>query len=371
MTATDASHSLPDVAFFLQDLSGGGAEKIMTGLANEFAGRDLKVDFVLVHATGINLKFLSEKVRVVDLRSKNTYVCLPALIRYLNQSRPRVFYSSLDLTNLMALIARKLSRVKTRLVIRIDIMISAQKRPFFKKKLEKILLSFLYPWADDVVAISESIARDIIEYAKLPPANVHVLNNPVVTPELLNKAREDAGHAWFDQGQPPVILGAGRLTEQKDFETLIKAFDILHNHMEARLIILGEGEQRSQLETCARRLGIEKDVDLRGYVENPYSFMRQSKVFVLSSRWEGSPSVVIAALACGCPVISTDCPGAVREILADGANGELVPVGDATAMAQAMGRVLASGGKQIDPQWLEQYSIENVTDQTLKVLKLP
>lgn len=359
-----------DVAFFLQDLSGGGAEKIMSGLANELVKRGYQVDFVLVHATGVNLKFLSEKIRVVDLKARNTYLCLPTLMRYLKRTRPGVFLSSLDLTNLMALIARKITGVKTRMVIRIEIMESAQKRTFLKKGLEKLLLTALYPSADAIVGISTKVAEDIIDYAKLPPNKVHVVYNPVVTPELLNKAKEDAGHEWFKKGQPPVILGAGRLTEQKGFETLLDAFAVLRNTMAARLIILGEGELKSKLESICMGYGIEKDVDLHGYVENPYSFMRQSDAFVLSSKWEGSPSVLIAALACGCPVVSTDCPGAVREILADGAYGDLVPVGDAAAMAKAIEKVLTSGGKHAAANWLDQFSIEKVTDQTMKVLKL-
>ena len=358
------------VAFFMQDLSGGGAEKTMTSLANGFARRGIRVDFVLVHATGVNLKFLSEKVRVVDLRSRNSYVCLPGLVRYLSQSRPEVLLSTQDLTNLMAIIARRISRVNTRLVIRIGNMVSVQKRPFVKKKLEKILLSTLYPWADEVVANSKYVAEDIIEYAGISPTKVHILQNPVVTSDLPSKAREDAGHIWFKKGQPPVVLGAGRLTEQKDFETLLHAFAILRKKMEAKLIILGEGEKRSQLNAIARQLGIEKDVDLHGYVDNPYSFMRESSVFVLSSKWEGSPSVVIQAIACGCPVISTDCPGGVREILDNGRYGDLVPVGDATAIAEAIGKVLGKGGKQVAPNWLDQFSIENATDQAMKVLKL-
>jgi glycosyltransferase involved in cell wall biosynthesis len=370
MKINGASDPGTDAAFFLQDLSGGGAEKIMASLANEFVERGLRVDFVLVQATGVNLKFLSEKIRIVDLRARNTYTCLPALVRYLRQSQPRVFLSSLDLTNLMALIARKISRVNTRLVIRIEIMVSAQKRPFFKKKLEKLLLTSIYPWADDIVAISKNIAEDIKEYARISPNKIHLLYNPVITPDLLNKTREDAGHVWLKNGQPPVILGAGRLTEQKDFETLLRAFAILRKKMDVRLIILGEGERRSDLEKIVRHFDIEKNVDLHGYVENPYSFMHQSKVFVLSSKWEGLPSVVIQALACGCPVISTDCPGGVREILADGAYGDLVPVGDAAAMAEAIQKVLASGGKQVAPNWLDQFSIDNVTDQTIKILKL-
>jgi len=370
MNNHDVSSSDVDIALFLQDLSGGGAEKMMSSLANEFARRGLRVDFVLVQAKGINLKFLSEKVRVVDLRARNTYMCLPVLMKYLDQTRPRVFLSSQDLTNLMALIARKLSCVNTRLVIRIGIMVSVQKRTFIKKRLEKLLLTGIYPWADDIVANSKYVAEDIIKYARLSPAKMHVLYNPVITPDLLSKAGEEPGHAWFKKGQPPVILGAGRLTEQKDFATLVQAFAILRKKMDARLIILGEGEQRPELETVIRRLDIEKDIDLHGYVENPYSFMRQSKVFVLSSKWEGSPSVVIQALACGCPVISTDCPGGVREILADGEYGDLVPMGDANVMAGAIVKVLDGKGKQITPGWLDQFSVDEVAEQTMKILKL-
>ena len=359
-----------DIALYLPDLKGGGTEYVMVQLANGLVSHGLKVDFVLVQATGVNQKFLSEKVRVVDLRSHNTYVSLPALIRYLNQTQPRVLFSSLDLTNLMALLARKLSRGKPRLVIRVGNTISFQKRPFVKKKLEKLLLSTLYPWADEVVANSKYGAEDIIEYAGLSPTKVHVLYNPVVSPDMLNKAREDAGHAWLKNGEPPVVLGAGRLTEQKDFATLLQAFALLRKKMDARLIILGEGVKRSELEGLARHLGIKKDVDLHGYVENPYPFMRQSRVFVLSSKWEGSPSVVIQALACGCPVISTDCPGGIREILAapSGAYGDLVQVGDAAAMAEAIGRVLESGGKREIPDWLDQFSIERVIDEVIKIL---
>lgn len=359
-----------DAAFFLQDLSGGGAEKIMASLANELVRRGLRVDFVLVQAKGINLRSLSEKIQVVDLHAQNTYKCLPALTKYFVKTRPRAFLSSLDLTNLMAILARKIARVNTRLVIRIEILVSAQKRSFIKKRLEKFFLTTIYPWADEIVAISKKVAEDIIQYARLSPSKIHVINNPVVTADLLLNAKEDSRHDWLKEGQPPVILGAGRLTEQKDFHTLLDAFTILRKKMDARLIILGEGEQRAELETVIRRAGIEEDVDLHGYVENPYAFMRQSKVFVLSSKWEGSPSVVIAAMACGCPVVSTDCPGGVREILADGAYGDLVPVGDAAALAEAIGNVLAYGGKLIAPNWLDQFSIGHITDEIMKILRL-
>jgi glycosyltransferase involved in cell wall biosynthesis len=361
----------PQIAFFLPDLRGGGAEKVLSILANELAGRGLGIDFVLVKATGVHLKTLSENVRVVELGSVNSYLSLPGLIRYLRAMQPDVLYSSLDLTNLIALIARRLSGVNTRTVVRIANTISHQKRVFWKKGLEKVLFSWIYPWADDVIAVSESVAKDISSYAGISPLKIHVVYNPVITPGLLAEANELTAHPWFQVRQAPVILSVGRFSEQKDFDTLIRAFALLRKRLEARLIILGEGGLRPGLVSLAQSLGIERDLDLPGYVENPHPYMRQADAFVLSSKWEGLPNALIEALACGCPVISTDCPGGIREILADGAYGELVPVGDPPKMAEAIGRVLLKGRRSIAPGWLDRFSLEKVVDQTIDLIGLP
>ncbi|MBI5352970.1 MAG: glycosyltransferase [Chloroflexi bacterium] len=339
-------------------------------MANELARRGLAVDFVLVQAVGVNLKNLSDDVVVVNLATMNTYLSLPKLIRYFYKRRPDVFISSLDLTNLIALIACRLSGVKTRVFIRIENMVSSHKRVFWKKRAEKFLLSRLYPWADGVLAVSKIVAEDIAIYAGISPFKIHTIYNPVITPELLIKSNHEVNHPWFQDKSIPVILGAGRLTEQKDFKTLIIAFAILRKDLDVRLIVLGEGEQRLELETLVQELGIDRDVDLPGYVENPYPYMKQSNVFVLSSAWEGLPTVLIEALACGCPVVSTDCPGGIREILSDGRYGELVPVGDSQSMAEALRKVILSGKKVIDPAWLDQFSLERVADKNMNILTM-
>ena len=183
----------------------------------------------------------------------------------------------------------------------------------------------------------------LLMYAGVSKSKIHTIYTPVITPELLAKSKEVAAHPWLQTSEIPVILGVGRLTEQKDFQTLIRAFAILRQELELRLIILGEGDERTMLESLAQDLGVDRDIDLPGYLENPYSYMHQASVFVLSSAWEGLPTVLIGALACGCPIVSTDCPGGIREILLDGVYGEIVPVGDVQSMAEAICKIILGG----------------------------
>lgn len=364
----DEPSKFPHVSFFLPNLNDGGAEKVLTTLANELARLGVRVDFVLVKASGVNLKSLSGEVQVVDLGSANTYFSLVKLIRYFQQRRPDVFVSSLDLTNLIAIIARSISGVRTRLLIRIENMVSIQKRALWKKSLEKKLLFLLYPLADGVIAVSKNVADDIVAYAGVSPLKIYTIYNPVITPELLAKSKVELVHPWFQANSAPVILGVGRLTEQKDFKTLIIAFATLRQELDVRLIILGEGGQRPELESLIKKLGIDHDVDLHGYVENPYPYMKHASVFVLSSAWEGLPTVLIEALACGCPVVSTDCPGGIREILADGKYGELVPVGNSQAMTEAIRQVIMNGNSAVASVWLDQFSLAQIVEHSMDVL---
>jgi glycosyltransferase involved in cell wall biosynthesis len=193
-----------------------------------------------------------------------------------------------------------------------------------------------YPWASSVVAVSRGAADDLARTSGLPRDRVQVVYNPVITPTMIALAGQTPDHPWFAPGQPPVILGVGRLTRQKDFPTLLRAFAEVRRRRAARLIILGEGEDRSALEALARELGVAGDVALPGFRDNAMAYMARSALFVLSSAWEGLPTVLIEALAAGTRVVSTDCPSGPREILEDGRLGLLVPVGDPAALAEAM-----------------------------------
>jgi len=184
----------------------------------------------------------------------------------------------------------------------------------------------------------------------------------------LEKAGQALNHAWFTPGEPPVVLGVGRLTQQKDFETLISAFDQLHKTRPARLLILGEGEERSHLESFVQEKGLANEVALPGFVQNPYTYMHRAAVFVLSSIWEGLPNSLIEALACGCPAVSTDCPSGPAEILDGGKYGHLVLMGNPDALAEAIGKVLDGDERKPPRSWLKKFEMETVLDEYLTAL---
>lgn len=332
------------IALFLPSLRGGGAERVMVNLARGFAERGLGVDLVLAEAEGPYLTEVPARVRIVDLKASRVLSALPALVRYLRREKPSVMLSTLSHANIVALWARRLAGVQTRLVLREanTVSLSSTKAPSIRGRLMPFLMRRFYPWADMVVAVSNGVAEDLTRTVGLPAEKVKVVYNPVVTEELFKKAEEPLDHPWFAPGEPPVILGVGRLSEQKDFATLIRAFSLVRKRRPARLVILGEGEQRSSLEALVQELGLEQDVDMPGFMDNPFKYMKRAAVFVLSSRWEGLPNVLIQALAIGTPVVSTDCPSGPAEILEGGRWGKLVAVGDEVSLASAIVERLSS-----------------------------
>lgn len=316
----------------------------MVNLARGFVDRGLEVDVVLAKAEGPYLSQLPPEIRVVDLGAARVLTSLPGLVRYLRRERPRALLSALDHANVAAAWARRLARVPLRLVVSTHTTLSIASR-HAKRIRERITLffaRFAYRKADAIVAVSHGVADDLARITGMPREKIRVIYNPVVTPDLFRRAEEPLKHPWFRPGEPPVVLGVGRLTAPKDFATLIRAFALVRRHQLAHLLILGEGEERPQLEALARDLSLtDEDVALPGFVENPYNYMKRCGVVVLSSRWEGLPTVLIEAAALGVPIVSTDCPSGPAEVLR-GNEGLMVPVGDKDALAQAIIRAMDS-----------------------------
>jgi glycosyltransferase involved in cell wall biosynthesis len=231
------------------------------------------------------------------------------------------------------------------------------------------LVPWLYPWADGIVAVSRGVAEDLARYSGVSLDRVDIVNNPVVTPELYRLVNEPVDHPWFGRGNIPVILGVGRLAPQKDFGALVKAFAEVRIHRAARLVIVGEGPERNELERLARELGVYDDFSLPGFCRNPYALMARSAMLVLSSRWEGSPNVLVEAMACGTPVVSTDCPHGPAETLQGGRFGALVPVGDVSALAAAIAQTL-DNPLAAEPlrQRARDFTVERSVEQYLQVL---
>lgn len=360
------------VALFLPSLNGGGAERILLTLAGVFAERGVAVDLVLASAAGAYIDEVPPSIRVVDLGCRRVITSLPRLVGYLRQERPAVLLTTMSHANVVGLWARRLAGVSTRVVVREANTLSvATERGRGRNRLLPMLARRYYPWADEIVAVSQGVADDLVELTDLPPDKVRVLHNPVVTPELALRAAEPLDHPWFAAGAAPVVLGVGRLSQQKDFPNLIRAFAAVRSKREARLVILGEGPERRRLESLVEELGIGADTLLPGFVSNPFSYMARAGVFVLSSAWEGMPGVLIQAMACGVPVVATDCESGPREALAGGKYGRLVPVGDHRALAEAIVASLGSPHRALPPEALEPYTREGAVERYLRLLRIP
>ncbi|MCI0562551.1 MAG: glycosyltransferase [Nitrososphaera sp.] len=363
-------HQRKQFAIYLPSLTGGGAERAMLNLAQGLAECGYAVDLVLAQAKGPYLGDVHAPIRLVDLKASRVLTSLPALARYLRRERPAALISALDYANVVALWARRLAGIPSRVLVNEQNTIShsARNSVRWRQRMVPHLVRRFYPWADYVIGNSQGVADDLSQVAGLHHERIKILYNPVVTLELREKARVSLNHPWFKASQPPVVLAVGRLTRQKDFPTLIRAFARVRQTRPARLLILGEGPDRPALEALVNQLGLEDDVALPGFVENPYAYMSRASLYVLSSRWEGLPTVLIEALYCGPPIIATDCPSGPREILADGQHGLLVPVGDVMTLTQAIGDGLAGKTPHPTEESWQRYSLETVVDQYLGLL---
>ena len=359
------------VALFMRDLKGGGIQKNLLRLAESFSKRGLRVDLVICKAKGpyeahiphgVNLVALESKafrstsrlLATADVLAAEPPSCWPALqpvllppwaqrvsalARYLQQARPQALLAAGNILNCIALLARRRVDAPTRLVVsernHLSAYIQGKSRPWRWRRLPK-LIARTYPWADAVVAVSDGVADDLALSTGLPRERITTVYNPIVSEELFAQANAPLHHTWFAPDAPPVVLGTGSLDPKKDFPTLLRAFARVRRQRRVRLMILGEGKGRTELEALAEELDIVYDLALPGFVANPFAYMARSAVFVLSSTYEGLPTVLIEALACGCPIVSTDCPSGPAEILQDGLHGQLVGVGDDRALAEAI-----------------------------------
>jgi glycosyltransferase involved in cell wall biosynthesis len=360
----------PTVSIFLPSLSGGGAERAMLNLAHGIAGCGYAVDLVLAQATGPYLREVGPAIRLVDLKAARVLTSLPGLMRYLRREQPVALISALNYANVVALWARRLVGTPQRVLVNEQNTLSrsARNSARHRQRLVPHLVKRFYPWADYVVGNSHGVVDDLSQVTGLPRTRIQMLYNPIITPEVRAKVRAPLDHPWFAAGQPPVLLAVGRLTKQKDFPTLIRAFAEVHQKRPARLLILGEGTDRPALESLVRELGLDDVVALPGFVDNPYAYMSRAGLYVLSSGWEGLPTVLVEALYCGPPVVATDCPSGPREILADGRYGRLVPVGDVAALAYAIEAGLAGQTPRPAPESWHPYSLEAIAEQYIDLL---
>jgi glycosyltransferase involved in cell wall biosynthesis len=365
--------SRTDLAVFVATSGHSGVDRAMKHLIPALAARGLRIDLLQVRRHGPHLDPVPAGVRVIDLGTRHVYSSLPALVRYLRRERPAAMLADKDRLNRTALLARAIARVPTRLVLSIGttVSINLASRGAYERWLQRTSMGRFYRHADRVIVTSSGVADDMAAYTGLAREHIEVVPSPVVPAWLIEARPARPDHPWFAPGEPPLILGVGELSERKDFGTLIRAFARLRAERPCRLLILGRGRRREALLALAAELGVAADVELPGFVSEPYAYMAHADLFAFTSRWEGLGFVLIEALAAGTPVVATDCPSGPREILQDGRYGPLVSVGDVDALAAAMRSTLAAPlPAAVLREAALPYEIERASDAYLRVLGL-
>lgn len=382
---------------------GGGVERCQWRLAQEYANRGFRVDVVTLCGPSSRTAVTPHGIRVVPLdkggmllarlttirndplgilhllrpllligRPSGRLRYLAPLKNYLEAENPDLFISAGTYENLVVLLAHRASRTRTRVLVSerntlSQVLVHRGHDRSWRWRHLPPLLSRYYAEARKVIAISRGVADDLRTVLKLDSNDINVIYNPVIDQDIAHRARQPVDHPWLTDHAIPVILSVGRFREQKDFPTLLKAFALAREQRPLRLVILGDGPERQVMEQLADELGISSDVDMPGFDRNPYGYMASASLLVLSSRYEGFGNVLVEALACGCQVVSTDCPSGPGEILERGHFGGLVPVGQPELMAEAVLRALDNPvSKEILRARSRAFTVERAADEYLK-----
>jgi glycosyltransferase involved in cell wall biosynthesis len=342
----------PLVSIFLPSLLIGGAEKALVELANHLSAEGWRTHLVVLSATGPLAEHLSATVELVDLRCNSFRQAIVALARYYKSRRPSVVLTSLYATGLAAIAARFIARHKPKILVGAHNSLQAKVAHPDNVKDKWLLMPLcriLFPLADGFIPVSRGLAKELETLLGLPGNRIRAIYNPVINDTLTNLAAEPVSHPWLigpASRQYKTLVSVGRLVEQKGYDVLLLALQLAKNSLDCRLIIIGGGPLLSDLENTARQLGISDIVDLVGWQTNPYKFVARADLFVLSSRWEGLANVLIEALACGCPVVSTNCRYGPEEILECGKYGALARVDDPVDLAEKIISSLSSSPPQ-------------------------
>lgn len=364
------------LAFFMPSANNGGVQKIMVKLVNKFNEFEYHIVFLIADGNGEMIDSISKEVEIKDLRTRfgkgdiKTILSIFKICKFLKNDKPDILCAAPGFSTVISIISKKITRSATKVVVMVDNKLSTLKKGKLKHRISYYIYKKIYPYADAIIVAHEQGYNDIIKTFKVEKKRVHKIYHPLIDEKEI-KSAEKPNHIWY-QNNEKVILSVGRLVKEKDFPTMLKAFYLYKKaNSNCKLLILGEGPERKNLENMIKKYHLESSVQLYGYVNNPYSFMKYSEMFVLTSSKEAFGNVIVEALATGTQVIATDCDsGGPREILADGRYGILCKCGDAKQIANAMSSITH---KRFNLKELEKrgkdFSIKNSVESYNKVFK--
>ncbi|MGE0396545.1 MAG: glycosyltransferase [Kofleriaceae bacterium] len=328
------------VLFFRPTLGEGGADRVQLAVLRGLDRTRYAATLVLLREEGPFMNDVPDDVRVIALGSRRLATSLPAFARVLVREQPNVVFCTCSASNIIAAAAHTMVRSRARLVLsERNALYRGRSVMHVKQSLEVALKRVFYRRADLVTAVSQGVADELADIIALPRRKISVVYNPVVDHDLTRRAGEPVEHPWFSEDKP-IIVACARLVPQKDYPTLLDAFARVRRTVDARLWVLGEGPLRADLEALAASLGLADHVCFAGFDKNPFRYMARAALLMHASRAEGLPGALIQAMACGVPVVSTDCDFGPREVITSGHNGYLVPVGNAEDLAARALQVL-------------------------------
>jgi glycosyltransferase involved in cell wall biosynthesis len=359
------------ICFVMHRFAGGGAERITVLLANELCSKGYHVTFLVKYADGEFMKNLSECIEVKTMLHKKE-----RKIAFFKNLKKDLFGIQYDCVfavsvgmSLFAVLANAANKNKVRLIPVIHSTISKNDITF--KRLKLFIMKKFDKYTYCTVAVSKQVREDYIKTVKVTERKVITIYNPVVSGELKEKMKMPISHEWMIEHECPVVVAAGRLTREKNYFLMLDAFKLVRQQKDARLIILGQGGLEEELRKYAKQEMLDAYVDFHGFEANPYAYFYNADCVLLTSNYEGLPTVLIEALACGCPVVSTDCVSGPREILDNGKYGYLVSVGDGEKIAEAVIKTLSERkyAKEVLQERAEVFSVANAVDQYVELIE--
>lgn len=334
------------ITFFLPSLEPGGTERNVVNLVNNIDREKYITSLVLGKMEGDFIKDINKDIQIINLDVSYSLGLFFKLIKYFKDQKPDIFISAFPRINVICITARIFAKVKTKIVITehsVFSLLPVIAKTFWRRLFARFFMPsigrFIYPKADSIICVSMGIAKDLAKIFYYPD-KIKVIYNPVIDNKVYKLAEEPVDYLWFSNSKIPIILAAGRLVKCKDYPNLFRAFKLIIKERPAYLIILGRGPEEQKLIRFSDKLGLSKNVAFLGFQKNPYKYMKRSSVFVLSSLQEGFGNAIIEAMACGTPVVSTDCLTGPKEIIKSGENGILVPVSDPESLAKAILSIL-------------------------------
>lgn len=361
------------ITIILHDLRGGGAEKMMVRLANQMADDGDEVSMILVTSGGENKSFLASKVKLVELHCHRTLGALMPLRTALKKEKPDAILAALTHINVISAAAcmslgwLKRLNVSERNAFALDKNVNSNK----VMKAAYLIAPWIYRLLPrPVICVSKGVADELVATTVVRQKDVVTAPNPVITEETINAAKQAPQHPWLVNKALPVIVAVGRLTYQKGFDMLIDAFSQVVKQVECRLIIFGEGELRSALQSQTQSLGLEEQVSMPGYVNNPLAELKASDVYVLSSRFEGSPNAIVEAMSVNTPVVAFDCPHGAREILQNGKVGVLVEHLNIESVVEALVDCLQNQDKMLSQINIASHAQRFVSKEAAEVYRI-